>query len=97
MAASPRRKAGQSPVEILVAVGLFAVIAAALLLLVVEPLTSTSLSVQRTQAAFLAAQGVEAARAVKDKQWTGLTLGAHGVSRDGSGNWQFVGTSDVTD
>lgn len=87
---------GQSTIEVLIAVGTFALLAAGLLQLVASPLTLAGDSANRFKASTFADQGVEAARAVKESGWTHLSTGTHGLARSG-GTWSFSGFSDVPD
>jgi sulfite reductase (NADPH) hemoprotein beta-component len=57
------------------------VLAASVLLLVLNPLMSAVGAADRTRAVFLAMQGHEAARAIKENLWTDLTLGTHGLAQ----------------
>ena len=43
---------------------------------------------------FLAQEGLDAARAIRDSAWTDLVVGNHGLSRI-SGAWSFSGTSEA--
>ncbi|HJV32869.1 MAG TPA: prepilin-type N-terminal cleavage/methylation domain-containing protein, partial [Patescibacteria group bacterium] len=97
MAAWWKNKSGQSVMEVLVAVAVFAVLAGGVILLVLDPLTSSASASDRTRATFLATQGLEAARALKENLWTDLTVGTHGLAKDLGGNWIFSGVSDVVD
>jgi len=98
MGAFPGNKTprGQSTIEILIAIVVFVVLATDTFLLVSVPELSTATSIGRDRASFLATQGLEASRTIKDDQWANLTLGVHGLVQV-AGNWQFSGTNDLTD
>ena len=49
-----------------------------------------------TQAVFLAQEGIDAARSIRDNGWLNLTNGNHGLQRTG-GYWSFLGASEVID
>lgn len=51
---------------------------------------------QRYRALFLAEEGLEAARSIRDNNFADLIDGEHGISAS-SGNWEFSGTSDLVD
>lgn len=53
-------------------------------------------SSSRVQANFLAEEGLEAVRSMRDEDFGLLTSGTHGLDSS-SGVWNFSGTSDVTD
>jgi len=97
MAAWWRNKRGQSVMEVLIAVAVFAVLAGGVILLVLNPLVSTAGGADRTRAVFLATQGLEAARAIKENLWTDLAPGTHGLAVSASGTWTLSGSSDLVD
>jgi hypothetical protein len=88
-----RTVCGQTIVELLVALGLFSVTFTSMVTLVLH---SRTLVVDRRQSAFAndyAQEGLEAARFLRDQNWTYITDGQHGLIKNGN-DWQFSGTSD---
>lgn len=57
---------------------------------------STALSGQRTRAVFLAEEGLEATRNIRDSEFSNLTNGTKGLAISGN-QWVFSGSSDTTD
>ena len=87
---------GQSLVELVVAIGIFVIIASSLALLIFSSYDARRLAAEITQANFLAEEGLEATRSIRDNNWQGLTSGDYGLIISG-GRWQFSGSSDITD
>ena len=88
------RNSGISIIEALLAIAVFGVLAAGTLSLVWEPLTAAGTTDERTRAMFLAQEGIDAARAIRNDEWKVAADGAHGIDKT-SGKWVFSGTSDV--
>ncbi|MBI4128569.1 MAG: prepilin-type N-terminal cleavage/methylation domain-containing protein [Parcubacteria group bacterium] len=84
---------GQSLIEILVAIGVFAIIAVAIGSFLLDAFVSFRLGKERTQAIFLGEEGLEAARSIRNQSWTNLTDGDHGLSKS-SGVWSFAGADE---
>src|SRR6188474_2342945 len=89
-----RRPRGFSLVEAMLAVAIFGILAAGLLVMVVAPLQSGGVSAERERAVFLAEEGIEASRAIRNEGWAGIVNGPHGLSKPTI--WTFSGTSDTT-
>src|SRR3990172_630538 len=68
---------GQILAEVLVAGGVFSVIIASILGLVLDSYRATTGGGEDTQAMFLAQEGLDAAKAIRDVAWTNLTVGSH--------------------
>jgi len=95
-APSVTRKPAFSLIEVVLAISLFAVFSlssVSILLYSEENFLSIG---QSSRASFLAEEAIEAARAVKNEDFTLLTDGDHGISSS-SGKWQFSGTEDAVD
>lgn len=90
------RTSGQSLVEILVAIGVFLVVAGSVIAVISGGQDLLSDTLQATHSAEYAVEGIEATRAIRDADWGALTDGAHGVTLSG-GSWQFSGASDTRD
>lgn len=89
-------KRGFSLVEVLLSVSVFALIVTALTGGLIYGQQSTAISGMRSRAALLADEGLEAARNIRDENFSNLTDGAYGLAISGN-QWDFSGTSDVTD
>jgi len=68
-AAHDRRDAGQSILEVVVARGVFALIAATLMALAIGGLQGLEQGGEQTQAQALAQEGMEAVRSIRDRAW----------------------------
>src|SRR3989344_2988507 len=87
---------GFSTVEVLLAASIVALAVTALVGALIYGNESTALAGERAKATFLAEEGLEAARAIRNSGFANLVNGNHGVVVLGS-NWIFSGTSDTTD
>lgn len=85
---------GQSLIEIVVATGLFAVIVSTLAPLALNPMTQAAIGREHTQAAFLAAEGIQAARAIAGGGIGTLANGTYGVAVAG-GAYQLAPAPDT--
>ena len=85
---------GFSLVEVLLALSVFLLIVTAVVGAIVYGQESVLFSGTRVRAAFLAEEGLEAARNMRDNGFGNLSVGVHGVS-SASGEWAFFGASDV--
>ncbi|MBI4133381.1 hypothetical protein HY478_02085 [Candidatus Uhrbacteria bacterium] len=87
---------GQTLAEIVIAMGLFVLAISFTLGLLRSQLTNLEVVRGTTRAANRAEEGIEATRSIRDRSWSLLTAGAHGLSLIGD-TWNFVGTSDSAD
>jgi len=85
---------GQSLIEIIVALGVFLVLVGSVGYLVYDTYLLGRDADERTQAVFIAKEGLEAARSIRDSDWNDLATGDHGITITG-GNWVFSGTNNV--
>lgn len=90
------RQRGFSLVEVLLAVSVFALIVTALTGGLIYGQQSTAVSGQRAKATFLAEEGLEAVRNIRDASFSNLTNGTFGLSTAGN-QWSLSGSSDTTD
>jgi len=90
-----KRKAG-GLLEILVAMGIFVVIASAGVSTILVMNKSNRIGSEDTKATLKMQEGYEALRAIKKKDWNSLTNGAYGLVING-GSWILSGTSDISD
>ncbi len=93
--ASLRLRAGQSLLEVLVAVALLALMATGSFGLVGTTVTESRIAAQQADARNLAEEGLEAARQIRNADFAALTAGTHGLVLSGT-TWAFSGASDVT-
>ena len=84
---------GQSLIELVVAIGIFVITIGSVSFLVLNNYTSGQLSKEITQANFLAQEGLEAVRSIRDNSWSNLTAGNHGLAISDN-NWVFQGDSE---
>lgn len=89
-------QSGFSLVEVLLAVSVFGLLVTALVGAYLFGQESTALAGNRARAIFLAEEGLEAARNIRDASYVNLTNGTHGI-QIASNQWGFSGTSDITD
>jgi len=90
------RTSGFSVIEVVLAAGLFGLIITALVSILVYGEESSVLAGQRARATFLAEEGLEAVRNIRDENFSNLTDGNYGLQVS-SNQWGFSGTSDATD
>lgn len=84
---------GQTLIELLIAIGVFMVVIAGFSFLVLDSYASGRLAQEITMADFLAQEGVEAARSIRDNSWDSLITGNHGIAISGN-NWVFQGAGE---
>lgn len=85
---------GNSIIEIIIAIGIFALVFPSLSILVIGSFSSTLRDSERFRADMFLQQGFEAVRSIRDYSYTNLTTGAHGLTKE-NGHWEFTGTSDT--
>jgi hypothetical protein len=90
-------KKGQSLIELIVALGIFVLTIAGLAFFVLDSYISGRLASEMTKVNFLAEEGLEAVRSIRDNSWPALIAGSHGLAISGD-HWVFQGTSeDIAD
>lgn len=87
---------GFSLVEVILASAVFVLLVIAFVGAYLYGQEATMLAGNRARAALLAEEGLEAARNIRDASFANLTNGAHGLQIP-SNQWEFSGTSDITD
>lgn len=88
---------GQSLIELLIAMGVFVVMVSAVAFLLIDSYISNLQAGQNSRAIFLAEEGLEAARSIRDNDWKKLKAGDHGLTIS-KNHWIFQGKSeDVSD
>lgn len=94
---SNKMKKGQILLELLIAIGIFIISVSSLIFFVLDGYISGRLAREMTIANFLAEEGIEAARSIRDNNWDDLVAGNHGLAIL-NGNWVFQGAEeDVSD
>lgn len=91
-----KRSEGQSLAEVVTALGVLSVSVATIGLLFISSFTSFRQGVERTQATFLAREGLGAVRSIRDADFDNLTAGTHGIALV-SNQWTLSGNSDTQD
>jgi type II secretory pathway pseudopilin PulG len=86
-------RSGFSILEIVLAMGLFAIIVVGAVSVVTQAFSSVRLGEEETKATFLAAEGLEAVRAIQERDFWSLVPGTYGVSNT-EGYWDFSGAQD---
>ena len=88
---------GQSLIELLIALGIFVVMVSVVAFLLIDSYISNLQASQNSKAIFLAEEGMEAARSIRDNSWDNLTAGPHGLTIS-ENNWIFQGElEDISD
>lgn len=86
---------GFSLIEIILSSGLLAMFALAFLGVLGFSQESTLRAGQRSRAIFLAEEGLEAARDIRDESFSNLTIGNHGITS--TNKWVFAGQTDIVE
>lgn len=86
-------KQGQSLLELIIAVGVFALMVGLLASFILSSYVSGRLANEITKANFLAEEGIEAVRSIRDNNWSDLTPEDHGLVISGN-NWIFQGAQE---
>lgn len=87
------KKGGQLLTEILIAIGIFALISATIIFLVIDAYLTNRTAKEKTIAVFLAKEGIEAVRSIRENSWQDLLSGQHGLAIS-ENHWIFQGTED---
>lgn len=85
---------GFTLIEVLFAILLLGIMLSSILLSLSGQYSHIAQSNSQLQAASLAEEGLEAARSIRDMNWSNLSTGPHGLSFSTSG-WTFSNTSDT--
>ncbi|MFA6594386.1 MAG: hypothetical protein WCT16_03990 [Candidatus Buchananbacteria bacterium] len=93
---SKRRQSGFNLVEAILSVAVFGLMITALVGAWLYGQESTAMAGQRSRAVFLAEEGLEATRNLRDVNFSNLIVGQHGLAVVGN-TWAFSGTSDTID
>lgn len=87
---------GFSLIEVLLSIVVFAMLVTVFISSMIYGQESERLAGDRARATFLAQEGLEAVRNMRDENISNLANGNHGLAVSGN-VWSFSGTSDVTD
>lgn len=90
------KQKGFSTIEALLASSILVLIVTAFMGAYIYGSESTASAGQRSKATFLAEEGLEASRNIRDSGFSNLSNGTNGLVIS-SGQWTFSGTSDITD
>lgn len=86
-------------IEVIVAMGIFVIIATTGVTTVVHTLSVNRLGDEETEAYLFAQEGIEAARSIKNKGWTTPFLATNCTSgcglSSGGGSWVFSGSNNT--
>ncbi|MBU2524839.1 beta-propeller domain-containing protein [Patescibacteria group bacterium] len=86
---------GLSLVEVIIAIGIFIIIAPAFITMVIGSYSNLTRSQNRIESVAFAQQGIEATRAMRDYQWSDLPAGTYGLTNS-SGYWELSGSQDTS-
>lgn len=89
-----QRRDGFTIVEVILAMGLFAIVVGGGVGAAVRAFSANRLGEEESQALFLANEGIEAARAIADRDYFNLVNGTYGLAT-GEGIWEFSGSSQA--
>ncbi|MBU0732028.1 LamG domain-containing protein [Patescibacteria group bacterium] len=87
---------GISIAEVLIAIGIFSLVAAGIILLVTDAYDLSRFSAERNVAQAIVDEGMEATESIRQRAWNELTYGTHGLD-DSLGYWVFSGIEDDLD
>jgi len=91
-----KNQKGISIAEVLIAIGIFSLVAAGIILLVTDAYDLSRFSAERNVAQAIVDEGMEATESIRQRAWNELTYGTHGLD-DSLGYWTFSGTEDDLD
>lgn len=90
------RNAGFSVIEVILAAGVFVIFASAAVGVVIQGFGSNRLSAEYTVATQFAAEGIEAARSIKNQAFGNLSNSAGtGIHRNGTNVWELSGANNT--
>ncbi len=90
-----RNESGQMLVEVLIALGLFVIIMAGVIIFFFNGQLSAITTGKAREALGIARNGIEATRFLRDVDWINMLDGQYGLQFENN-QWQFNGTSDTT-
>jgi type II secretory pathway pseudopilin PulG len=87
---------GITIVEAVVAIAIFSLISGSAVQAYMSANAIGVRAATKTKALWLAEEGIEATRSIRDQNFTALSVGTHGISLTNN-VWKYTGTSDFTD
>lgn len=87
---------GISLIEVILSVALLGVFASVFIFGLITAQENIRITGMRTRALFLAQEGLEAARSLRDTNYANLSNGTYGLVQSG-GHWVFSGSQDITE
>ena len=84
---------GQSLIELIIAIALFATVLLGLSLFIFDSYNASRLALDMTKADFLAEEGLEVAKSIRDNKFSDLSAGSHGLLISNS-HWIFQGVEE---
>ena len=92
-----KKESGQSLIELLIAMSIFVMAVSVIGFLILDVYLSDKAGREKTIATFLAQEGMEAARSIRDNNWDDLVNGEYGLAISAN-KWIFEGSQeDVSD
>lgn len=88
-----RNQSGQSLIELLIAMAVLVMAVSAITFIILDVYLSDRAGRERTKAVFLAKEGMEVARSIRDNNWASLINGSHGLTLSDN-KWIFQGTEE---
>jgi type II secretory pathway pseudopilin PulG len=88
---------GSMLVEVLLSISILGLLLTTLVGAVIYTQENAVMSGTRNRATFLAEEGLEAVRNIRDANFASLTEGSHGLATPSGAQWTFSGTSDNQD
>lgn len=88
------KNSGAVLIELIVSLAVFMIIVAGVFSTLLGSLRDTVDNKSQTEGHFLAQEGIEAVKSIRDNDWLDLADGTHGLT-DGSGYWDFQGVSET--
>jgi len=88
-----KKESGQSLIELLIAMTIFVMAVSVTGFLILDVYLSDRVGREQTIATFLAQEGMEATRSIRDNNWDDLINGEHGLLVS-AGKWVFEGSED---
>jgi len=87
------KELGQSLIELLIAMSIFVMAVSVISFLILDVYLSDKAGREKTIATFLAQEGMEAARSIRDNNWDDLINGEHGLAISVN-KWVFEGNQE---
>lgn len=91
-----KKQQGSMILEILLALGFFGLLAVTIIYLVLDGYTTSRQGSEQSQASVIASEGIEAARAIRDRDWNLISNYTQtGLQINPSNYWEFKGESTI--